>query len=636
MKTKKIHTKKKKNQNIKKFLFKNKKNELNQLNEKENNTDEKNIKNEMEGKENSNNLKHEDQKKVKEELNLIKNIKNSTKDGINRDKNYKSARDIFSEYKKMSIEDKNNIIEKGYNHFKTENEWDMLVSILAPLFGNEQKECFKEFLEDISFYIYNDLKSIKSSKAYENLCKNPTKNEKLYKEALEFFKERINKFTISENKYKNRNNNDEIKALNANELKDLTNINDDDLLKDIKLELLTAVLIEGSLMNNEKEVKKYQKEKKGFIPMSFDIVNYNISERFIVSIISGLKLYNNITEINFSSNSIGKKGCFWLGTLFKTNPNIYNLDLSKCNLNNDCLNMLIEGTMFMDDKLNDQQFNLERLNLKDNQITDITSNAFEHPLCLILRKFKLKWLNLTNAKIGNSGACKFLETYLELMKEQKIFMQTLILISNNMGNEKYLSYLGKIISQKNNTLENLILNKNYISTFPQEQEQNNTQNKNVITPDIPQIREKVENTEKYNYFNEFMENVADSNLKELYLINCGIGKQLGDIDILYNMVCKNKSLELLRLCGNEINNMEKFTKILGAFSEYNNNLKNDNLKSLDLSKNECFIKIDENFLNLVEKLKLEYLDINQNTMDPDEKKIFSERACKLSDIKIIY
>ena len=102
------------------------------------------------------------------------------------------------------------------------------------------------------------------------------------------------------------------------------------------------------------------------------------------------------------------------------------------------------------------------------------------------------------------------------------------------------------------------------------------------------------------------------------------------------MLCENKSLISIRLFGNEISKMEDFTRILGLFSEYNNGLKNNTLKSLDLSKNNCNIKINEEFLQLIEKLKLEYLDINQNTMDPNEKDTFRNRTNELNDIKIIY
>ena len=39
------------------------------------------------------------------------------------------------------------------------------------------------------------------------------------------------------------------------------------------------------------------------------------------------------------------------------------------------------------------------------------------------------------------------------------------------------------------------------------------------------------------------------------------------------------------------------------------------IKILDLSKNFCYIKIYNKFLDLIEKLKFEYLDMYQNAMD---------------------
>ena len=196
--------------------------------------------------------------------------------------------------------------------------------------------------------------------------------------------------------------------------------------------------------------------------------------------------------------------------------------------------------------------------------------------------------------------------------ENKIFMENLILICNAFGNEECLNIIGEIIQQKNSNLNNLVLSKNLISTPNPNQ-----------TPTV-------------NYFENFMKSVVKSNLKELFLISCGIGKNVNDIQILTDMLCQNKSLTSLRLFGNEISKMEDFTKILGIFSEYKNGLKNTSLKSLDLSKNGCQIKIDEDFLELIEKLKLEYLDINQNMMDAAEKETFKKRTNELNDIKIIY
>ena len=133
-----------------------------------------------------------------------------------------------------------------------------------------------------------------------------------------------------------------------------------------------------------------------------------------------------------------------------------------------------------------------------------------------------------------------------------------------------------------------------------------------------------------------MENVGKSKIKELFLISCEIGSNKEDIDILYNMLKTNTSLISIRLFGNKINNMESFTKILGIFSEYNKPLENSTLKSLDLSKNSCDIKVTTDFLNLIEKLKLEYLDINQNNMEKNDKETFRKKTNDLTHIKIIY
>ena len=193
-------------------------------------------------------------------------------------------------------------------------------------------------------------------------------------------------------------------------------------------------------------------------------------------------------------------------------------------------------------------------------------------------------------------------------------MENLILICNNIMNENSLDILSEILSKENKCpIKTLVLSKNLISTT------NPNENPGI------------------NYFKKLMESISENEtLEELFLINCSIGKNKNDVDILYDMLSKNKHLISLRLFGNEINEMGVFSKILGIFSEYNDGLKNTTLKSLDLSKNSCHIKITDEFLNLIDKLKLEYLDINQNTMDSEEKEKFRKRTNELTNIKIIY
>ncbi len=593
---------------------------------------------------------------------------------------------------KSNSKEREKLLNKGFKQF-TGYEWDIYFYLIM-LITETSLNNFKDFNEDYSYYVYNNLRGIRTSKEFNNIIKNPPNNEKLYEEAFLLFNERNLQFLNIAKKYNiknlqfyinnknninnnnlnvnanttnntpassqnnstdkttnnpteritqapatnntnNANNNNNTSNANTNNNNNDNNANNtnnpnnnnfnnnnpninksfNNLREEYKLELFTSSLINNLLIRNEKEQEKYEKrDKNSIIQTKFEILNFNILEDSMMGIITGIKFYTNITEINLSGNIMGPKSLFWLGSVFKTNSNIRVLDLTRCNIDNDCLYMFVEGTKYKNENLNNEQLNLDRLNLKDNnQITDTKNDEFEHPLGLLLEKFKLKWLNLTNAKLSNNGVCKFLKVYLNLMKQNKIFMENLILICNNFGNENCLDILGDILELKDIcTLKNLILSKNLISTIPE----------GTIKP--------------VNYFAKFMKSVANSNLKELFLISCGIGKNRNDIEILYDMLCQNKSLVSLRLFGNEINNMEDFTKILGIFSEYNNGLKNNVMKSLDLSKNSCNIKITEQFLELIDKLKLEYLDINQNTMDPTEKETFRKRTNELNDIKIIY
>lgn len=597
----------------------------------------------------------------KEELNNNKNIKkngNITSKKINFKSIEEYTDKIIPKYKKLNKEKKEKILEEGID--KWNYDLNIFLLIIISLL-NDYFNKYNNYVNDYTFYIYNDLKALKMCNKDKNIfIENIPTNEVFYKECIKFYEMRHDYFINIAKKYKiknlefyeseNQNNNTNDNCMNNSNMNSNNNNNISDkvspnfylLKEEFKWELITAGLIDSILKRNEKEEKlKDKNDKKDIIPVCFDVSNFNISEESFMGVISGIIFNKNIIEINLSGNKLAPKCCFWLGNIVKTNPNVRVLDLTRCNIDNYCLYTLIEGTKFGTEHLNSEQYNLEKINLKDNIITDTENNDFEHPIGLLLRVFKLKFLNLTNAKMGNSGVCKFLTVYLNLMKENKIFMENLILIGNNFGNQECLDLLGDIITQKGSTLKSLVLSKNLISTFPSScpeitpgqettpcQDTQNCQNKNNSY--------NQENTNNINYFEKFMNKLGDSNLEELFLINCGIGKTQKEVDILYDMLCKNKSLITLRLFGNNISSMSNFQKILGIFSEYNNNLKNNSLKSLDLSKNSCNLEITEEFLNIIEKLKLEYLDINQNVMQADEKEVFRKKTNELTNIKIIY
>jgi hypothetical protein len=467
----------------------------------------------------------------------------------------------------------------------------------------------------MNYYIYNNWYGLKASKEFafiKNHKKDLCNDESIYR----FNLQRKERFIDSCNKngitFQKDEGNDYNININEGSIVNGVDINQND--EEFKFELLASTLIFKLLKESEINEKLNNPQENKQVSIKFELPNFNLSDESLMSVISGIKFNNKLIEINLNGNLFSLNSSYWLGTIFKVNPNIKCLDLMKCNLNNDCLYLFLEGAKFEDEKLNEKQYNLERLNLKDNpKITDSFNNESQskNALCQILIKFKLKNLNLTNTKLGNSGVTKFFKTFIDLANQNKIYLENLIIINNDFKNEECLDYIGKALELPNCTLRNLVLNKNAITTSCQEGE--------------------------INYFENFMKSVAKSKgLKSLYFIGCGIGNNSKDIDKLCEMLCENKSLESIRLNNNKIDDMENFKRILGIFSEHGNNLRNNTMKTLDISNNQCNIKIDEDFLDLIEKLKLEYLDLAQNIMDPEEKLIFKERTDKLSDIRITY
>ena len=487
--------------------------------------------------------------------------------------------------------------------------------------------------EDYTTILYNNFKEIKNNEDFKSEIKKvlDNSNSSYFQKFVKFIKERREILQNSEKKglawYKDFVNKRK-KSPELYQESDYCKDNFNNLTKDEKEEIFLAGLIYLSFENMKKEEEKFDTSinqencdnKENAIKI--ELQNFNLKESSTLVLISGIKFVTHIIELNFSGNELTPKACFWIGTFFKYNRhNVKLLSLERCSLTNLCLYMFVIGATFSSDNLNEEKIYLEKLILKDNDNIKDENIFNEYPLSLIMEKFLIKNLNLYNTKIGNNGLKKLCETFLKLLNNQneneKFFiLKTLNLYNINLKNEESLDLLGDVLIHKQSTIEILILTKNLI-TSPQSQTSG-------LTPNS-------------TYFKKFMDKVAESKtLKELLLLKCEIGKNKNDIEILCQMLEKNKTLESLRMFDNLINDEEAFLKILKLFSEYKNELKNKTLKSLDLSKNHCNIKVSEDFLNLIEKLNLEYLDINQNTMDEKEKEIFRKRTNALEKIKIVY
>ena len=524
-----------------------------------------------------------------------------------------------------SFESKNCFNFRNFSE-RNEYEYDLFPFVLMK-YALVKLFDFSVFKEDYTYYIYNNLKALLNDKQFIEANKNIANNkdnELFFKEVNDFSNYRLTKFIESAEKYSinlDEINHEQNRKQNSKDKFDINQANDTYKIcpKEYQLEPFIAALVYNSKNKCEQRERDEQKnifDKNSIIKDSLEIQNFNLNEIEMTAVITGIKYNKNIFEINLCGNTLSPKSCFWIGTCLKTLPYLSILDMSQCNLDNDILYMFYEGMLFYrDEKLNEEQFNLSKLNLKDNpNITDnnLKNSHYEHPLALILEKCKLKIFNLTNVKIGGNGAMKLFRKMDALLEKNKLDLENLVLINNNIQNEECLNQLGNILVKKNCPLKKLILSKNLISTYP--------------PGEAPCT----------NYFKNLMKSIEKSQIQELILLNCNIGNDVDDLNIIYEMLKNNKSLTSIRLFGNKICDMNFFAKILGIFSDYNKPLENNILKNLDLSKNNVNIKIDDNFMKIIENLKLKYLDINQNYMKDDEKEIFMKRTNELQNIRIIY
>jgi len=505
----------------------------------------------------------------------------------------------------------NTIIQKGFHDFKIFHPWHLFFHFICLLFIKENK-VENEFTEHYSFYIYNNFKGLIMEKGYEKIKNLLTNNELLNRELNLFFLEREKEIKKASEKHQS-------KQIGKNSIYEIDKNNDNYLSENNQLEILGAAAIICLQEKEENELKIFKEGNNLANNISiindlvFDISKFHLNENSIMSVLSGIMSNNNITELDLSENNFNIRSSYWLGKIINTNKNLKRLELRNCNLDNSCLSMLIEGIKSDEKSLSNDQHGLEKLSLKDNnKITD-TCNE-ENQICETLKIFKLKSLNLTNIQLGNNGIKKLFKTYIDLLNQNKAYLETIMMINNGFKNEECLKCIGEALELPNCTIKTLILSKNLITTIT-----DNDNNNNI------------------NYFENLMKSIGKNiGLKELYLIGCGIGENKKDVDILYNMLCENKYLASIRLFNNLFNQFSDFRRIIEVFSDHKNNLKNSSMKILDLSKNGCDLIIDDDFLDLIDRLKLEYLDISQNKFKSEEKERFRDRVNALQDIKIIY
>ena len=371
---------------------------------------------------------------------------------------------------------------------------------------------------------------------------------------------------------------------------------------------------------------------------TIDLTEYKFNNISIQPLLSVLKFKENLQELNLCNNDIGNEGCYSLGNLLRINKNLSNLNISSCKIGDLGLKFLLKG---LKNKFNNDKCNLTHLNISDNKLTESSGKNLG---MLLINLNKLQWLNISNNKINNKGAQDFFNIYKEILEDNlninninlslsnlyqsdnisnlsfsnytsKIInnLETLLLIDIGIYSESCLQILGDIIKSPKCGLKSLILSKNSIGTSKLE-------------------GEKLDDV--IHFFECLKQNKT---ITELYLLSCNIETKIANI--IYEMLCVNKTIENLVLYDNKINEQSIFLKLLSLFSNLENNhgIINNIMKVLDLSKNNCHININDYFLNIIEELQLISLDISQNVLSRDRIESFKNLANRIGDrLKIIY
>ena len=493
---------------------------------------------------------------------------------------------------------------KGLEEFIEDNNWEYYELILYVASCKMNSEIFDKYNEYIMIYLYDGMKKLNEINFSQEIQNN--KNKKYCLNKLNWEKDYF--YKIKKADYEN----------NSEESYKLKCLVDDN-----------NFFCECFIYYKFNQCK------------SIDLTSYKFNNITIQPLLNILKFKENLVELNLNNNEIGNEGCYCLGNLLRINRNLANLNLTGCKIGDSGLTFLVKG---INNKYKDEKCNLIKLVLTDNKLTE---NSGKNLGNLLLNLTKLQWLNLTNNKINNKGAQDLFDIYKEILEDEFAIslslsnnnftsenisnlslnnynskmvnnLECLILIDIGIFSESCLRILGDIIKLPKCGLKSLILSRNNIG--------------------INKSKEK--DLDDILYFWDCLK--QNKTITELTMLSCNIENTIAQK--IYDTLKVNKTLENLVLYDNKINEQKIFLKLLSLFSDSDENKNNGNngiinniMKELDLSKNNCRININDNFLNIIEELQLSSLDISQNELSKEGIESFKNLANRIGDrLKIIY
>jgi hypothetical protein len=384
-----------------------------------------------------------------------------------------------------------------------------------------------------------------------------------------------------------------------------------------------------------------------------DLTQYYVMNENFIPIFTALRMNTQITKIILNSNKLGEEGAWHLGRLLTYNKNIEDIDISINLLSDDALKAVVLGMYLKKDNHYKLGFNiqieksvqtsLKKLSLFNN--SSLTSNSGKHIANIIEVSPHLKTLNLSKINLEDEGFSEIIKKIWipRELKESKSKMETIIAYNTKLKSDS-LYTLSHCMKLPVCSITSLTLSDN-----------------------------RFETTALKNFFASLTDNKC---LKELNLTNCEIGNEL--IDDICELLEKNRTLENFVLYNNKLDSQNSFEKILSRVSSHRdeqacsfldtfsieneytqfnsirekilvipceesnfNHTNKISLKHLDLSKNKCKIELSKKFIDLINKIQLQTLDISQNfefpTSDEELSKKFKETITNIQDkTKIIY
>jgi Ran GTPase-activating protein (RanGAP) involved in mRNA processing and transport len=540
--------------------------------------------------------------------------------------NFKEREGLFDSYKqyiRYLVDPKNvkfEIINKNlsFTAFKNNypDQWDWFETYVIEKLS-EEKNLFNDLNSYINLYLYDNLRKLKEPKVLESL---KSKLRDFKKEELDLLKSEMNLFYIHRQQFMRSDPGQVDKWSPEKSL----------------IEVLISAFIHSKLKKTTE----------------IDLTQHFIQSDNVLTFLSALKAECDLEKLSLNCNKIGEEGLWQIGRICYYSNRISELDISMNSLSDDAIKALWNGLGNMNVshslmEFNNLSFPFTKLNLSNN--SGLTCQCGESLSRIIRASPHLKSLNVSRNNLEDSAMIPIIEA----LKFNKS-VETLIIYSTKISGNTILA-LKEYLARHDCSLVSLILSDNKIDSFSGRQLFISLQNNKC--------------------------------LKELSLMNCDISNELAE-DI-QNMIRKNTALKILHLYNNKIDKEEAFLKILSAckllsetcelynnfdfasnqgnsledwelFLTQRNELtpvdkeklyelddeeadtqikKNSNLKCLDLSKNRCKISITDKFLNLIENLFLESLDISQNsdfTADSNSDKFKSSIVKIQHKTKIIY